>query len=125
MNLSSNLIGNSNDKNNCLHKLLSTNTQVSKIRKAFANGSPATATFSKTELSKMIQSGGFALYELTGPFIRGLFSLPRTIIGISLITGSRITLTYNKIKDIMKIMKFLQNGGILLKETTIKIPSQE
>ena len=124
MNLSSNLIGNSNDKNNCLHKFLSTNTQVSKIRKAFANGSPATATFSKTELSKMIQSGGFALYELTGPFIRGLSSLPRTIIGISLITGSRITLTYNKIKD-MKIMKFLQNGGILLKETTIKIPSQE
>ena len=36
--LSSNLIGNFNDKTNFPHKILSTDTQVSKIRKAFANG---------------------------------------------------------------------------------------
>ena len=36
--LSSNLIGNINDKTNFPHKILSTDTQVSKIRKAFANG---------------------------------------------------------------------------------------
>ena len=28
--------------------------------------------FSKTQLSKMIQSRGFALYEFTGPLIKGL-----------------------------------------------------
>ena len=39
LNLSSNLIGNSNDEINFLHKLLLTDTQVSKICKAFANGS--------------------------------------------------------------------------------------
>ena len=40
LNLSSNLIWNCNDKTNFPHELLITNTQVPKIRKAFANGSP-------------------------------------------------------------------------------------
>ena len=39
LNLSSNLIRNSNDEVNFPHKLLLTDTQVSKIHKAFANGS--------------------------------------------------------------------------------------
>ena len=38
LNLSSNLIGNSDEEANFSHKLLLTNTQVSKIRIAFANG---------------------------------------------------------------------------------------
>ena len=54
LNLSSNLIGNSNDETNFSHKLLLTDTQVSKIRKAFANGSSANIKFSKTQLPKMI-----------------------------------------------------------------------
>ena len=125
MNLSSNLIGNSYYERNFLHKLLLTNTQVSKICKTFANGSSANTKFSKTQLSKMIQSGGFALYELTGPFIRGLSSLPRSIIKrISSITGSVITLANNEIKDI-KVITSLENRGILLKGTTRKITSQE
>ena len=37
LNRSSNLIGSSNDETKFLHKLLITDTQVSKIRKAFAN----------------------------------------------------------------------------------------
>ena len=36
LNLSSNVVGGSNDKYNFPHKLLLTNTQVSKICKAFA-----------------------------------------------------------------------------------------
>ena len=52
MKLSSNLIGNSNNESNLPHKLLLTNTQVSKIRKAFANGSSAKLKLSKTELPK-------------------------------------------------------------------------
>ena len=59
INLSSNAIGNSNDESNFPHKLLLTDTQVSKNHKAFANGSSANANFSKTQLSKMIGSGGF------------------------------------------------------------------
>ena len=38
LNLSSNLMGSSNDETNFPHKLLLTNKQVSKIHKAFANG---------------------------------------------------------------------------------------
>ena len=40
-------------------------------------------------------------------------------------TGSGITLTNNEIKDIMKVIKSLQNRGILLKGTTGKITSHE
>ena len=50
LNLSTNLIGNSNDKSYFPHQLL-TVTQVSKTCKAFANGSSANIKFSKTQLS--------------------------------------------------------------------------
>ena len=55
------MIGCSNDETNFSHsnfKLLLTDTQVSKTRKNFANSSSANIKFSKTQLSKMIQSGG-------------------------------------------------------------------
>ena len=48
INLSSNIIGDSNDENNFPRKLLLTNTQVSKLRKAFSNGSSANIKVSKT-----------------------------------------------------------------------------
>ena len=48
LNVSSNLIGISNDETDFPHKLLSTNAQVSKIRKAFVNSSSANIKFSKT-----------------------------------------------------------------------------
>ena len=41
LNLLWNVIGNSNDEKNFSHKLLLTNTQVSRFRKALANGSSA------------------------------------------------------------------------------------
>ena len=60
MNLSSNLIDNTNDETNFPHKLLLTDTPpVSKIGKVFRNGSPADIEFSKTQLSKMVLSRGF------------------------------------------------------------------
>ena len=41
------------------------------------------------------------------------------------IPGSRITLTNNEIQDIIKVIKSLENRGILLKGTTRKITSQK
>ena len=41
------------------HKLLLTNRQVANIHKAFANNSSVNIKLSKTQLSKMILSGGF------------------------------------------------------------------
>ena len=75
LNLLSNLIGNSNNKTNFSHKLLLTNTQVSKIRKAFANGSSADIKFLKTQLSKVIQSGGI-LDDLIAAIPQGMFLAP-------------------------------------------------
>ena len=57
MKLSSNLIGNSNDETNFPHKLLLTDTKVSRLCKVFANGSSVNLKFSETLLSKMIQPG--------------------------------------------------------------------
>ena len=51
LNLSSNVIGESNEETNFPQKLLSTDTQVSKLREAFANGSSANIKLSKTQLS--------------------------------------------------------------------------
>ena len=48
LNLSSNVIGNSNDETNFPHKLLFTNTQVSRLCKAFANNSSANIKLSQS-----------------------------------------------------------------------------
>ena len=56
-NCSSNLIRNSNPETNFTHKLLSPDTQFSKIRKAFGTGSSANKEFSKTQLSQIVQPG--------------------------------------------------------------------
>ena len=48
LNLSSNMIGNSNDETNFLHNLLLTDKYVSKLRKTFANNSADNIKLSKT-----------------------------------------------------------------------------
>ena len=54
LKLSSKVVGDSNDENNFPHKLLLINTQVSKLRKVFANNSSANIKLSKTQLHKTI-----------------------------------------------------------------------
>ena len=41
------------------------------------------------------------------------------------ITGSGISLRNNEIKDVIKVIKSLENRGFLLKRNTTKITSQE
>ena len=53
LNLSSN--GDSNGETNFPHRLLLTNTRVSRLRKTFANNSSANIKLSKTQLHKMGQ----------------------------------------------------------------------
>ena len=57
LRLSSNMIG--DDETNFPHKLLLTNRQVANLRKAFANYLSTDIKLSKTQLFKIIQSGGF------------------------------------------------------------------
>ena len=68
LRLSLTMIGNSDDKINFPYELLLTKRQVTNLRKAFANNSSIDIKLPKTQLSKMIQSGGFL-----GPLLkRGL-----------------------------------------------------
>ena len=69
LKLSSNVVGDSNDENNSPHKLLLTNTQVSKLRKAFENDFSANVKLSKTQLHKIGQSGG-VLGKLLEPLLK-------------------------------------------------------
>ena len=77
--LSLSMIGDSNDQTNFPHELLLTDRQVSSIRKAFANNSSVDIKFSKTQLSKMIQSGGF-LGKLLGPLLKTGLPLIKNVI---------------------------------------------
>ena len=57
LRLSSNMIG--DNETNFPHKLLLTNIEVASLRKAFVNYLSTDIKLSKTQLSKMIQSGKF------------------------------------------------------------------
>ena len=69
LRLLSNTIGNSDDKTNFPHKLLLTNRQVSDLLQAFANHSSTNIKLSKSQLSMMIQLGGF-LCRILGPLLK-------------------------------------------------------
>ena len=73
----SNIIG--DNETNFPHQLLLTNRQVANIRKAFANKSSTDIKLSKTQLSKMIQSGGF-LGRLLDPLLKKGLQLIKNVI---------------------------------------------
>ena len=54
--LLSNIIVHFNDENNFLHKLLLTNTQISRFHNVFANNSSANINLSKIQIHKIGQS---------------------------------------------------------------------
>ena len=62
-------MGDTNDENDFLHKLLLISTQVLRLRKAFANNSSANIKLSKTQLHKIGQSGRY-LGRLLGPLLK-------------------------------------------------------
>ena len=69
------MTGNSDDETNFSFRLLLTDIQFSKICKAFANGSSVNnINVSKTQWSKMIQSGGFLtdIFRITSNITSGL-----------------------------------------------------
>ena len=130
------MVSNSNDNTNFPHKLLLTNIQVANIRKAFANHSSIDIKLSKTQLSKMIQSGGFLgnlLGKLAGPLMKVAVPLAKNVLeplgisaAMSAIDGSNkkkmlssvmttLIISKDEMNDILKIGKFLENSGLLLK----------
>ena len=72
LSLSSNMVGDNETK--FPHELLLTKRQVANLRKYFSNHSSADIKLSKTQLSKMIQSGEF-LSRLLGPLLKTVLPL--------------------------------------------------
>ena len=130
-----------------------TNRQVTNLRKAFANHTSTDIKWSKTQLSKMMQSGGF-LGRLLGPLVRTGLPLMKSVIqplaksdliplgltaaasapdaGIHkkiLGSGHNTTLiiSNDEMNDILKIVKSLENSGLLLEgvSDTIKNEAKE
>ena len=77
LRMSSNMIG--NNESNSPHQLSLTNSQVANIRKVFANNYSIDVKLSKTQLSKMMQSGGF-LGRLLGPLLKTGLPLIKNVI---------------------------------------------
>ena len=148
--LSLNMICDSNDKGSFPHELLLTNRQASSIRKAFANNSSVDIKFSKAQLSKLIQSGGF-LGKLLGPLLKTGLQLMKSVItplaksvliplgltaassavgaGIHkkiLGSGNNTTLIISnkEMDDLIKIVKSLDDPGLLLKGITESVQNE-
>ena len=73
------MIDNSDDETNIPHKLLLTNRQVANLCKAFPNYLSTVIKFSKPQLSKMMQLGGF-LGRLLGPLLKTRLPLVKSVI---------------------------------------------
>ena len=136
LRLSSNMIG--DDETNFPHKLLLTNRQVSNLRKAFADKSSTDVKLSRTQISRMIQSGGFLGRRLTSLLKTGLPLIKNVIkpltksvlipLGLTAavsaadaeihkkILGSGTTtliISNDEMKDIIRIVKSFEKGGFL------------
>ena len=135
LRISSNMVGNSNDNTNFPHELLLTNRQVANIREAFAKNTPTDIKLSKTQLSKMIQSGGFLgnlLGKLAGPLMKVAMPLAKNVLaplGLSaamsaidgsikkkmLGSGTTLIISNDEMDDILKIVKSIEHSNVLLK----------
>ena len=102
------MVGESNDETNFPCKLLVTDKQVSRLCKAFANESSANIKLSKTQLSKIVQLGGMDLFDfLVAPGVFLAKDIPKNV--QKKMHGDRIMLTNNKIKNIVKVIRSLEN----------------
>ena len=110
--------------------------KVANIRKAFANHSSIDIQLSKTQLSKMIQSGEFfgnLLGKLAGPLMKVAMPLAKNVLAplgvsaaMSAIDGSikkkmlgsgttTLIISNDEMDDILKIVKSLEESNVLLK----------
>ena len=136
------------------HKLLLTNRQVANLRNAFANYLSTDIKLSKTQLSKMIQSGGF-LGRLLGPLLKTGLPLIQNVIkplarsiliplgltaaasatdagihkkilgsGHNHPSSTTLIISNDEMEDVIKIVKFLDNSGLLLKGVTETVQNE-
>ena len=103
MKILSTVVGDYNDENNSLHKLLSTYTQIWRLCKAFTSNFTANIKLSKTQLYAAIHKNNFE-------------------------SDMTILIIYNEeMNDIIKIVKSLEKSGLLINggSKTIKTKTKE
>ena len=151
LRLSSNMIGNSDDNTNSPHELLLTNRQVANLCKAFAKNISTDIMLSKTQLSKMMQSGGF-LGRLLGPLLRTGLPLMKSVfkplaksvlvpLGLTAAASAAdagvhkkilesghnnttLIISNDEMDDILKIVRSLEDSGVLLKGVSETIQNE-
>ena len=74
LNLLSDLAEDSKNEASILHRLKLTYIRISGLCKVFANGSLGNAKFSKTQLSNMVQLGGFVPFFIFYAFCNSVWS---------------------------------------------------
>ena len=135
------------------HELLLTSRQDTKLRNAVNNNSATDIKLRKAQIKKLIQSGGFLgnlLSTLAGPLMKVALPLAKNVLtplgliaAMSAIDGSiqkkirgsgttkgagvKLIIEQEDMNDIIKIIKALENSGILLKgvSKTIKNETKE
>ena len=143
------MISDSNDKTNFPHELLLTGRQVSSIRKTFSNNSSVDIKFSKSQLSKMIQSGGFP-GKVLGPLLKTALPLIKyvvtplaksVLIALGLTTAASaadagvhkkilgsgnttLIISNNDMDDLIKTVKSLEDSGLLIKGVTESVQNE-
>ena len=142
LNLSSNVIGNSNAEYNFPHKLLLTNTQVLRLCKAYANNSSVDIKSSGWFLGKLLGS----LLKTDLPLMKSLLKplaksvlIPLGLTAAASVTDAAVqnnifgsgmttlTISNEEMNDIMKIVISLEEPGLLIKgvSQTIKNEAKE
>ena len=132
------------------HELLLTTRQNTKLRNAVNNNSATDIKLSETQIKKLKQSGGFLgklLSKLAGPLMKVAMPLAKNVLAplgltaaMSAIDGSiqkrkhgsgatkgagvKLIIEQEDMNDIIKIIKALENSGILLKGVSKAIKNE-
>ena len=140
LRLSSNMIGNSDDETNFPHELLLTNRQVANLRKAFANHTSTDIKLSKAQLNKM-KKGGFLRF--LAPLLKSGLPLlksaikPLGMLGLTAAASATdaainkkpgnhntLIISNDDMQDLLKIVKSLEDSGILLDGITETVKNE-
>ena len=135
--------------NNLAHELLVTTRQKTKIRNAFNNNTSADINFSKAQINKIIQCGGF-LDKLLGPLLKTRLPLIKNVVkplaksaliplGLTAATSAAdagihkkilgsgnttLIISNEEINDVIKAVQALEDCNILLKGVTETVKNE-
>ena len=132
------------NKDETPHELLLTARQNTKLRNALNNNSATDIKLSEAQIKRIIQSGGFLgklLSKLASPLMKVALPLAKNVLAPLGLTaamsatdgsiqkkihgsGVKLIIEQEDMNDIMKIIKALENSGILLKGVSKTIENE-